>query len=82
MDHLHCFSQQVAPHSYQGDLRKVVNAACPGRRAKRSAARVGALTAQTRAKAWGPDLDPVDVGKGYPSLKEDGSEFGNDDLEP
>ena len=27
-----------------------------------------------------PDLDPVDVGKGYPSLKEDGSEFGNDDL--
>ena len=27
-----------------------------------------------------PDLDPVDVAKGFPSLKEDGSEFGNDDL--
>ena len=24
--------------------------------------------------------DPEDVGKGYPSLKEHGSEFGNDDL--
>ena len=47
---------------------------------KRSAARAGALTALTRAKAWVPDLDPVDVAKGYPSLKEDGSEFGNDDL--
>ena len=47
---------------------------------KRSAARAGALTALTRAKAWVPDLDPVDVGKGYPSLKEDGSEFDNDDL--
>ena len=47
---------------------------------KRSAARVGALTALTRAKAWVPDLDPVDVGKGFPSLKEDGSEFDNDAL--
>ena len=47
---------------------------------KRSAARAGALTALTRAKAWVPDLDPEDVGKGYPSLKEDGSEFGNHDL--
>ena len=48
---------------------------------KRSAARAGALTALTRAKAWVPDLDPVDVGKGYPSLKEDGSDFDNDDLQ-
>ncbi|KAM3385803.1 hypothetical protein ACQJBY_009493 [Aegilops geniculata] len=47
---------------------------------KRSAARAGALTALTRAKAWVPGLDPEDVSKGYPSLKEDGSEFGNDDL--
>ena len=47
---------------------------------KRSAARAGALTALTRAKAWVPDLDPVDVGKGYPSLREDGSEFDNDAL--
>ena len=47
---------------------------------KRSAARAGALTALTRAKAWVPDLDPTDVAKGYPSLKEDGSEFGTEDL--
>ena len=46
---------------------------------KKSVARACALTALTRAKAWVPDLDPEDVGKGYPSL-EDGSEFGNDDL--
>ena len=46
---------------------------------KRSAARAGALTALTRAKAWVPDLDPMYVGKGYPSLREDGSEYGNDD---
>ena len=47
---------------------------------KKAAARAGALTALTRAKAWVPDLDPVDVAKGFPSLKEDGSEFVQDDL--
>ena len=47
---------------------------------KKAAARAGALTALTRAKAWVPDLDPVDVAKGFPSLKEDGSEFGQEDL--
>ena len=47
---------------------------------KKSAARTGALAALTRAKAWVPDLDREDVSKGYPSLKEDGSEFGNEDL--
>ena len=47
---------------------------------KKSAARSGALTALARAKAWISDLDPEDVGNGYPSQKEDGSEFNNDDL--
>ena len=47
---------------------------------KRSAARAGALTALTWAKAWVPDLDPMDVAKGFPSLKEDRSEFGQEDL--
>ena len=47
---------------------------------KRSAARAGALTTLTRAKAWVPDLDPTNVAKGYPSLKEDGSEFCTEDL--
>ena len=47
---------------------------------KKSAARSGALTALTRAKASISDLDLEDVGNGYPSQKEDGSEFNNDDL--
>ena len=47
---------------------------------KKSAARSGALTALIQAKAWIPDLEPADIGKGYPSVKEDGSEFNNDDL--
>ena len=47
---------------------------------KRSAARVGALSALTRAKAWIADLDPEDIANGYPSQKEDGSEFDNDAL--
>ena len=36
---------------------------------KKSAARAGALTALTRAKAWISDLDPADIGNGYPSIK-------------
>ena len=47
---------------------------------KRSAARAGALCALTRAKAWIGDLDSEDIGNGYPSQKEDGSEFDNDAL--
>ena len=47
---------------------------------KRSAARSGALTALIRAKAWIPDLEPADIVKGYPGVKEDGSDFNNDDL--
>ena len=46
-----------------------------------SRARLGALTALIRAKAWIHDLEPSDIGKGYPGVKEDGSEFNNDDLE-
>ena len=47
---------------------------------KKSAARAGALTALTRAKAWISDLDPEDMGNGYLGQKEDGSDFDNDDL--
>lgn len=45
---------------------------------KKSAARAGARTALTRAKAWISDLDQEDIG--YLGQKEDGSEFDNDDL--
>lgn len=47
---------------------------------KRSVARAGALSVLTRAKAWIADVDPEDIGNGYPSQKEDGSEFDNDAL--
>ena len=47
---------------------------------KRSCARAGALTALSRSKAWVPDLDPVDVAKGYPTVKEDGTPFEQDDF--
>ena len=47
---------------------------------KRSAARAGALSALTRVKAWITDLDLEDIGKGYPSQQEDGSEFDSEAL--
>ena len=47
---------------------------------KKPAARSGALTALIRAKSWIPALEPTDIGQGYPGMKEDGSEFNNDDL--
>ena len=47
---------------------------------KKAAARAGALTALIRAKAWIPDLEADDIIKGYPGVKEDGSNFDNDDL--
>ena len=47
---------------------------------KRSCARAGALTALSRSKAWVPDLDPADVAKGYPTVKEDGTLFEQDDF--
>ena len=47
---------------------------------KRSCARAGALTALSRSKAWVSDLDPADVAKGYPTVKEDETLFEQDDF--
>ena len=47
---------------------------------KRSCARAVALTALSCSKAWVPDLDPVDVARGYPTVKEDRSLFEQDDF--
>ena len=47
---------------------------------KKAAARAGALTALIRAKAWIPDLEAEDIIRGYPGVKEDGSNFDNDDF--
>ena len=34
----------------------------------------------SRAKAWQADLDPKDLANGYPSVKEDGSDFSAEDF--
>jgi hypothetical protein len=47
---------------------------------KRSAARAGAITALSRAKAWQAELDPAELATGCPSLKEDGSPFSAEDF--
>ena len=47
---------------------------------KRSCARAGAVTALSHAKAWVRELDPADVASGYPSLKEDGTSFDQQDF--
>ena len=47
---------------------------------KQSFVRAGAVTALSRAKAWLPELDPVDNSIGYPSLKEDGTPFEQKDF--
>ena len=47
---------------------------------KKATTRAGALTALIRAKAWIPDLEADDIIKGYPGVKEDSSNFDNDDL--
>ena len=47
---------------------------------KRSCARVGAVMALSRAKAWLPELDPAEVATGYPSLKEDATSFDQKDF--
>ena len=47
---------------------------------RRSAARTGAVNTLSRAKAWLPELDPADIAIGYPSLKEDGTAFEQEDF--
>ena len=47
---------------------------------KRSAARVGAITALSRAKAGQAELDPAELATCCPSFKEDGSPFDKNDF--
>ena len=47
---------------------------------KQSSARAGTVTALSRAKAWVLELEPADVTTGYPSLKEDGTPFDQNDF--
>ena len=47
---------------------------------KWSCARAETLTALSHSKVWVPELDPANVAKGYPPLKEDGTPFDQDDF--
>ena len=69
-----------APTLIQDTLMKLSVLPARVEELKKSAARTGAINALIRAKAWVPDFDPIEAAQGYPSLKEDGSEFGEADL--
>ena len=69
-----------APSLIQDTLSKLSMLPARIEELKKSAARTGAINALIRAKAWVPDFDPVEAAQGYPSLKEDGSEFNEEDL--
>ena len=47
---------------------------------RQASARAVAVAALSRAKAWVPELDLADLTLGYPSLKEDGSVFDDQDF--
>lgn len=47
----------------------------------RSAARKGVLTTLSRCLAYAPELKPEEVTPGFPQLKDDGSEFTQDDYQ-
>ena len=46
---------------------------------RRSSVRAGAVAALSRAKSWLPELYRADIAIGYPSLKEDGMPFEQED---
>ncbi|KAI5012784.1 hypothetical protein ZWY2020_025050 [Hordeum vulgare] len=47
----------------------------------RSAARKGILTALSRCLAYAPEINPEEVATGFPQLKDDGSEFVEEDYQ-
>ena len=69
-----------APTLIQDTLMKLSVLPARVEELKKSAARTGAINALIQAKAWVPDFDPIEAAQGYPSLKEDGSEFSEADL--
>ena len=69
-----------APTLIQDTLKRLSMLPARVEELKKSATRTGAINALIRAKAWVPDFDPIEVAQGYPSLKEDGSEFSEVDL--
>ena len=69
-----------APSLIKETLEKLAMVSAQITELKKAAARSGALIALIRAKAWILDLEVDDIIKGYPGVKEDGSNFNNDDL--
>ena len=69
-----------APTLIQDTLMKLLVLPARVEELKKYVARTGAINALIRAKAWVSDFDPIKAAQGYPSLKEDGSQFGEADL--
>src|SRR3954470_2152092 len=69
-----------APTLIQDTLKRLSMLPARVEELKKSAVRTGAINALIRAKAWVPDFVPVEAAQGYPSLKEDGSEFDEEEL--
>ena len=89
VEHLYTGAQRIictashnkpAPTLIQDTLMKLSVLPARIEELKKSAARTGAINALIRAKAWVSDFDPIEAAQGYPSLKEDGSEFGEADM--
>ncbi|XP_044335867.1 uncharacterized protein [Triticum aestivum] len=74
-----CHANQ-GPNRLSDVLKKLSILPARFQEVKRSCARAGALTALSHSKAWVPDLDPADVARDYPTMKEDGSPFDQDDF--
>ena len=47
----------------------------------RSAARKGVLTTLSRCLAYAPEINPEEVAANFPQLKDDGSEFAEEDYQ-
>src|SRR3954470_3236205 len=69
-----------APTLIQDTLKRLSMLPARIEELKKSSARTGAINALIRAKAWVPDFDQVEAAQGYPSLKEDGSKFDEEEL--
>ena len=68
------------PHLLQDVLKRLAVLPQWVQDLRRAPARAGAIATLSQAKAWIPELDPADLALGYPSLKEDGTVFDEQDF--
>ena len=68
------------PYLLQDMLKRLASLPQRVQDLRRASARAGAIAALSRAKAWIPELDSANLALGYPSLKEDGTLFDEQDF--